>query len=134
MTVQHRFECVHCDHRIHATGEDSEQARQVARKRGASHVNEAHADSLVRSDRWPDELTRDDLLTGEAAYRALRGWLAPADDLLVCADCGYYFGRDDANPDRDPVGEAGLVCTVCYERRVEKRDDSVAEAIEDFVR
>jgi hypothetical protein len=134
MTVQHRFECVHCDHRIHATGDDSERARQVAREEGATHVNEEHADVLVRSDRWPDELAPDDLLRGEAAYRALRGWLAPADDLLVCADCGYYFGRDDANPDRDPVGEAGLVCTVCYERRVEERDDSVAEAIEDFVR
>ena len=134
MTVQHRFECVYCDHRVHATGEDSEEARRVARERGASHVNEAHADRLVRSNRWPDELVPEDLLTDRTAYRSLRGWLAPADDLLVCADCGYYFGRDDSNPDRAPVGEAGLVCTACYERRVEERDDSVARAIEDFVR
>lgn len=134
MMVQHRFICAHCDHRIHTTGNDSEQARQVARQRGASHINEAHVDCLVRSDRWPDELAPDDLLTDETAYRSLRGWLAPADDLLVCADCGYYFGRDDSDPDRAPVGEAGLVCTPCYERRVEERDDSVAEAIEDFVR
>lgn len=134
MTVEHRFECAHCNHRIHATGDDSEQARSVARERGASHVNEAHTDRLVQSSRWPDELVSADLLTDETAYRSLRGWLTPADDLLVCGDCGYYFGPDDSDPDRTPVGEAGLVCATCYERRVEKRNDSIAEAIEDFVR
>jgi hypothetical protein len=134
VTVRYRFECVYWDHRVHATSDDSEQARRVARERGAAHVNETHLDRLVRSDRWPDELAPDDVLTGQTEYRSLRGWLAPADELLVCADCGYYFGREESDPDRAPVGEAGLVCTTCYERRVEERDDSVAEAIEDFVR
>lgn len=134
MTVQHRFECVHCGHRIHATGSDSEAARQHAREQGADHVNEAHADRLRESVHWPDELALDDLLTGEAAYGPLRGWLAPADDLLVCRDCGYYFGNEDDDTDRKPVGEAGLLCTTCYARRVETDGDPVGDAIEDFVR
>jgi DNA-directed RNA polymerase subunit RPC12/RpoP len=132
--VQHRFECVHCGHRVHATGSDSEAARQHARKQGAVHVNEAHADRLAESVHWPDELAPDDLLADDAAYGSLRGWLAPADDLLVCGDCGYYFGREDEDSDRRPVGDAGLVCTACYARRVETREDSVSDAIEDFVR
>ncbi|WP_137283433.1 hypothetical protein [Halorussus salinisoli] len=130
--VEHRFECVHCDYRVHATGEDSAAARQSAREQAVDHVNAVHADRLVRSTHWPDELTPAELLAGEAAYGSLRGWLVPADELLVCADCGYYFGRDDS--ERAPVGDAGLVCTACYERRVEKRDDSMADVIEDFVR
>ncbi|MFC4449239.1 hypothetical protein [Halorussus aquaticus] len=132
MMVEHRFECVHCDHRVHATGEDSDAARQRARERGADHVNDDHADRLARSVHWPDELPAEELLTGEAAYGSLRGWLVPADDLLVCADCGYYFGRE--TPERAPVGDAGLVCTVCYQRRVENRQNSVTDAIEDFLR
>ncbi|MFC7080867.1 hypothetical protein [Halorussus caseinilyticus] len=130
--AEHRFECVHCDHRVHATGENSAAARRHARERGATHVNENHADRLARSAHWPDELAPDDLLSGEAAYGSLRGWLVPVDELLVCADCGYYFGRDD--PERTPVGDSGLVCTTCYERRVENRHDSVADAIADFLR
>ncbi|WP_115862745.1 hypothetical protein [Halorussus litoreus] len=58
----------------------------------------------------------------------------PADDLLVCADCGYYFGPEESDSDRAPVGEEGLVCTACHERRVDDRDESVAEAIEEFLR
>lgn len=130
--VQHRFECVHCGHRVHATGPDSEAARQAAREQGAAHVNEAHADRLAESVHWPDELAPDDLLSDDAAYGSLRGWLAPADDLLVCGDCGYYFGCED-DADRRPVGEAGLVCTACYARRVDSQEDSVGDAIEDFV-
>ncbi|WP_435179716.1 hypothetical protein [Halorussus sp. AFM4] len=132
MTVEHRFECRHCDRRIRATGPDSAAARRRARERGADHVNEAHADRLARSRRWPDALAPGDLLEGRAAYGGLRGWLAPADDLLVCADCGYYFGRDD--PGRRPVGDAALVCGVCRERRIAERDEAVARAIADFLR
>jgi DNA-directed RNA polymerase subunit RPC12/RpoP len=132
--IEHRFECVHCGHRVHATGADSATARQSAREQGADHVNDAHADRLAESVHLPDELAPDDLLSGEAAYGSLRGWLAPADDLLVCADCGYFFGDEDADADRAPVGDAGLVCTTCHERRVEEREVSVAKAIEDFVR
>lgn len=134
MPVQHRFECVACGHRIRATGEDSETARQRARERGATHVNDAHADRLANSTRWPDRLAPGDLLSGDATYGALHGWLAPADDLLVCADCGYYFGRAESADDRTPVGEAGLVCSTCYERRVDDRVDSVARAIDSFLR
>lgn len=134
MTVQHRFECVQCGHRIHVTGEDSAAARQTAREEGAAHVNDAHADRLADATRWPDELAPDDLLVDEATFGSLRGWIAPADDLLVCADCGYYFGPEEKDAGREPVGEAGLICTACYERRVENRDDSVADAIEDFFR
>lgn len=152
MRAQHRFECVHCGHRVHATGPDSEAARQAAREQGAAHVNDAHADRLAESVHWPDELAPDDLLSGEAAYGSLRGWLVPADDLLVCGDCGYYFGREDEDENRDgdgdgdedededgdatrrPVGDAGLVCTACYARRVEDHEDSVSEAIDEFVR
>lgn len=132
--VQHRFECIHCGHRIHATGEDSEAARQAAREEGAAHINEAHAQYLAESAHLPDELTPDQFLSEESAYGALRGWLAPADHLLVCADCGYFFGREDAKTEREPVGESGLVCTACYERRVENHEQSVSDAIEDFVR
>lgn len=129
--VQHRFECVHCGHRVYATGEDSDAARQAAREEGAAHVNDAHADHLERSVQWPDELAPEDLLADEAAYGSLAGWLAPVDDLLVCADCGYYFGHE---ADREPVGDAGLVCSACYDRRAKARDDAVAEAIDDFFR
>lgn len=129
--AEHRFECVHCGHRVHVTGEDSDAARRAAREQGAAHVNDAHADRLEELVHLPDELAPDDLLTGEAAYGSLRGWFAPADDLLVCADCGYFFGED---ADREPVGDAGLVCTACYERRVEGDGDPVAKAIDDFVR
>jgi hypothetical protein len=131
--VQHRFECVHCGHRIHATDSDSEAARQSAREQGAAHVNEAHADRLAESVHWPDGLAPEDLLSDAAAYGSLRGWLAPTDDLLVCRDCAYYFGRDDET-DRQPVGDAGLVCSACYARRVEDHENSVSDAIEDFVR
>jgi DNA-directed RNA polymerase subunit RPC12/RpoP len=134
MTVQHRFECVHCGHPIRATGPDSEAARQAAREQGAAHVNDAHVDRLAESVHWPDELAPDDLLSDDAAYGALRGWLAPADELLICGDCGYYFGREDEQADRQPVGDAGLVCTACYARRVERHRDSVSGAIEEFVR
>lgn len=134
MTVQHRFECVHCGHRIHATGPDSDAARRAAREQGAAHVNDAHADLLADATEWPDELAPEDLLAGEAAYGALKGWLAPVDDLLVCADCGYYFDETDSEPGREPLGDDGLVCTECYDRRIESRDDSVAEAIERFMR
>jgi DNA-directed RNA polymerase subunit RPC12/RpoP len=129
--VEHRFECVHCGFRVHAAGEDSETARQAAREEGAAHANDAHTDRLEQSARWPDRLAPEDLLTDETAYRALTGWLVPVDDLLVCADCGYYFGHE---ADRDPVGDAGLVCSTCYDRRTEARDDAVAEAIEEFFR
>lgn len=131
MMVEHRFECTHCGFRVHATGEDSETARREARAEGAAHVNDAHADRLERSARWPDELAPDDLLTDETAYGSLTGWLVPADDLLVCADCGYYFGHE---ADREPVGNAGLVCSTCHARRAEARNDAVAEAIEEFLR
>ena len=134
MTVEHRFECVHCGHRIRATGEDCEAARQDARERGAVHVTEAHADRLARDPDWPDDLSPDDLLTGDAAYGSLRGFLGPADDLLVCDDCGYYFGHESADEDRSPVGQEGLVCETCYERRVRDHDDSVSDAIDDFFR
>lgn len=130
--VEHRFECVHCDHRVHATGEDSGTARQTARERGVTHLNDAHADRLADAVRWPDELAADHLLSGESAYGSLRGWLVPADDLLVCADCGYYFGSEDDG--REPVGDAGLICTACYERRIEDCEDSVKTAIENFMR
>ncbi|USZ69057.1 hypothetical protein NGM10_04800 [Halorussus salilacus] len=134
MPVQHRFECVTCGHRIRTTGEDSETARQHARERGAAHVNDAHADRLADSTRWPDELASDDLLVGEAAYGGLHGWLAPVDDLLVCADCGYYFGRPESPDDRRPVGEAGLVCLACHDRRVDDRSDSIERATDAFFR
>lgn len=133
MAVEHRFECTRCGHRIRGTGPDSDAARRRARERGAAHANEAHADRLAASQRWPDELAPGDLLAGEAAYGGLRGWLAPADDLLVCADCGYHFGRAGAPDDRAPVGEAGLVCSACYERRTGD-PEAVADAIEAFVR
>ncbi|UPV73289.1 hypothetical protein M0R89_12115 [Halorussus limi] len=131
--VQHRFECVHCGYRIRVTGEDCEAARQDARERGAAHVNEMHEDRLARDPDWPDELAPDDLLADDAAFGSLRGWLGPADDLLVCADCGYYFGHE-GDDDRAPVGEQGLVCEACYARRVRDRDDSMADAIDDFFR
>lgn len=131
MMVEHRFECVHCGYRVHATGEDSDAARRAAREEGAAHVNDAHWDRLERSADWPDELAPEDLLADEAAYGPLVGWLVPADDLLVCADCGYYFGRED---DREPVGDAGLVCSACHARRRDAREDAVAEAIEEFFR
>lgn len=134
VTVEHRFECVLCECRIHGTGEDNEAARQAACEDGADHLTNAHADRLAATSRWPDDLGPSDLLSGEAEYGSLRGLLVPADDLLVCADCGYYFGPEESDPDRAPVGEGGLVCTTCYERRVEERDQLVADAIEDFVR
>lgn len=134
MSVQHRFECVTCGHRIHATGPDGDAARETARERGAAHVNDAHVDRLVDSTRWPDELAPGDLLSGEAAYGSLHGWLVPADDLLVCADCGYYFGSAEAPDERTPVGEAGLVCAACYERRVDDHADSLERAIDAFFR
>jgi transcription elongation factor Elf1 len=133
MTVRHRFECVHCGHRIRATGENSAAARQNARERGATHINESHAERLVLDPSWSDRLAPDDLLTGDAAFGSLRGWLGPADDLLVCDDCGYYFGHE-CDDGRAPVGEQGLVCENCYDRRVRDHDDSVVEAIDDFFR
>lgn len=133
MTVRHRFECVHCGHRIHVSGADSEAARQAARERGAEHVNEAHQQLLVRSPGWPDELAPGDVLTGDAAYGSLRGWLGPADDLLVCADCGYRFDGEGGDADRAPVGERGLVCERCHDRRL-RDDDPVGDAIDDFLR
>lgn len=133
MTVEHRFQCVLCDHRVHATGRDSALARQDAREEAADHLADAHADRLTAMPQWSDEPNPEDLLSGEAAYGSLRGLLVPADDLLVCGDCGYYFGPDE-DPDRTPVGEQGLVCRTCYDRRVGERDDSVADAIEEFVR
>jgi len=134
MTVEHRFECGLCGHRVRGTGPDSEAARQRARETGADHLADAHSDRLTGAPEWPDDPEPDDLLVGEAAYGSLRGLLAPADDLLVCADCGYYFGPEEGDPDREPVGDAGLVCTACYERRVDDRAQSVVEAIEAFVR
>lgn len=133
MTVEHRFECVLCGHRVHATGEDSATARQNACKEASDHLVDAHADRLAAMPQWPDAPSPEDLLSGEAAYGPLRGLLVPADDLLVCGDCGYYFGPSE-DPDRTPVGEQGLVCRTCYDRRVGERDDSVADAIEEFVR
>ena len=132
--VQHRFECVHCGYRIRGTGEDCETARQAARQKGVSHINEAHKDRLVRNSDCPDELAPDDLLSDEAAYGSLRGWLGPADELLVCDDCGYYFGHERDDGDRAPVGEHGLVCETCYDRRVRNHDDLVTDAIDDFLR
>lgn len=134
MTVEHRFECSICGHRIHGTGADSDFARQEVCEDGADHFEDAHADRLATTPRWPDNPGPDDLLSDEAEYGSLRGLLVPADELLVCADCGYYFGPEESDPERTPVGEGGLVCTTCYERRIEERDQSVADAIEDFVR
>lgn len=132
MTVEHRFACELCGHRLGGTGEDSEQARQRAREAGAAHLADAHADRLAASPEWPDDPNPDDLLVGEAAYGSVRGLLAPVDDLLVCADCGYYFGPEEADPDREPVGESGLVCSACYERRVDG-ELSVGDAIDEFL-
>lgn len=134
MTVEHRFECALCDHRVHATGADSATARQAAREQGADHLADAHADRLSATPRWPDDPAPEDLLSGESAYGSLRGLLVPADDLLVCADCGYRFAPEEGNAEREPVGERGLVCRRCYDRRVGERDDAVAEAIAEFVR
>ncbi|WP_135828748.1 hypothetical protein [Halorussus halobius] len=134
MTVEHRFECALCGHRIHGRGEDSEAARQRVREAGGTHLANAHADRLASTPRWPDDPAPDDLLSGETAYGSLRGLLVPADDLLVCADCGYSFAPERSDPDRTPVGEPGLVCSECYERRVDRREESVADAIEAFVR
>jgi len=134
MTVEHRFECVLCEHRVRGTGEDSESAREDAREAGAAHLGDAHGDRLAATPQWPDDPAPEDLLSGDTAYRSVQGLLVPADELLVCADCGYYFGPEEGEADRAPVGEAGLVCTACHERRVDDRDESVAEAIEEFVR
>lgn len=134
MTVEHRFECVLCGHRVHGTGEESETARQHVREAGSTHLTEAHADRLASTPQWPDDPEPSDLLSGETAYGSLRGLLVPADDLLVCGDCGYYFGPADADPDRTPVGDAGLVCSVCYDRRVDDREEQLTEAITEFVK
>lgn len=134
MTVEHRFECVRCGEHVRGKGPDSDVARQRARERGAAHVNEAHEERLAKSTNWPDELASDDLLTGEAAYGSLHGCLVPEDHLLVCADCGYYFGAPEDDPERPPVGEAGLVCEPCHERRVDEREGRIADAIEKFTR
>lgn len=134
MTVEHRFACVECGERVRGTGADSAVARQRARERGASHINEVHSGALADSTEWPDELAPDDLLTGAAAYGSLHGWLVPEDHLLVCADCGYHFGNSEDDAGRSPVGDAGLVCERCHERCATDREDRLAEAIEEFLR
>ncbi|MFC4549941.1 MULTISPECIES: hypothetical protein [Halorussus] len=134
MTDEYRFECVECGAVIRAAGADPETARRRARERGADHVNDAHADRLAEAADRPDELAPDDLLTGAAAYGSMHGWLAPEDHLLVCADCGYYFGDPEIDERREPVGDGGLICAACYDRRVHDRVEAVTRAVDDFLR
>lgn len=130
MTAQHRFTCVVCDHRVYASAPNSETARQRARERGAAHVNRSHADRLARSTVWPDRLAPADLLTGEATFGALHGWLRPVEESAVCPRCGYF--GDDAG-DRVRTGRERS-CSACRTLPSQDRDRLLADAIAAFVR
>lgn len=130
MTAQHRFACVACDHRVYASAPDSETARQRARERGAAHVNRAHADRLARSPSWPDRLSPADLLTGEATFNGLHGWLRPVADSAVCPRCGYC-----ADGGGDPECTAAeCACPACRAASSRDRDRLLADSIAAFVR